>query len=165
MLQWHRRDEEAFGLFKSHRHRVGPRQRFWVALQEVSERFQNLCAVGKKTAVKVYHAQETLQLLDNLRGGTLFDCGSLLRRGGGAFRRNRVAKEFQGGDSKNTFFQIDGHWRQELRKTFPGGQGVFVDLETRLWSRPCRQTFPRSLQLFCPSFFGKSVPRWTVQKE
>ena len=107
-MQWNRRDEEAFGLFKSHRRRVGPRQSFWVALQEVSERFQNLCAVGKKSAVKVHHAEETLQLLDILRGGTLFDCGGLLRCGGGAFRRNRVAKKLKGGDSKNAFFQIDG---------------------------------------------------------
>ena len=108
VLQRYRRDKEAFGLFKSHRLRVGPRQSLWVALQEVSERCQNPCTVGKKSAVKVYHAEESLQLLDVLRGGALFDCGGLLRRGGGTFRRNRVAKKFQGGDSKNTFFQIDG---------------------------------------------------------
>ena len=71
-MQWHRRDEEAFGLFKSRCRRIGPRQSFWVALQEVSERFENLCTVGKERAVKVYHAEETLQLLDVLRGGTLW---------------------------------------------------------------------------------------------
>ena len=108
MLQWYRCDEEAFGFFKSCRRCVGPSQSFWVALQEISERFQNLCAVGKKSTVKVHHAEETLQLLDILRGGTLFDCGGLLRRGGGTFRRNRVAKKFQRWDCKNAFAQIDG---------------------------------------------------------
>ena len=93
---------------KAVRRRVGPGQSFWVALQEVSERFQNFCTIGEESAVKVYHAEETLQLLDVLRGGTLFDCGGLLRHGGGAFRRNRVAKKLKGGDSKNAFFQIDG---------------------------------------------------------
>ena len=82
--------------------------KFWVALQEVSERFQNFCTIGEESAVKVYHAEETLQLLDVLRGGALFDCGSLLRRGGGAFPRNHVAKKLKGWESKNTFFQIDG---------------------------------------------------------
>ena len=95
-------------MFKSRRCRVGPSQSFWVAPQEVSERFQNFCTIGEESAVKVYHAEETLQLLDVLRGGTLFDCGGLLRRGGGAFRRNRVAKKLKGGNSKNAFFQIDG---------------------------------------------------------
>ena len=85
---------------------VGPNQSVWVALQEVSERFENLCTVGQETVVKVYHAEKTLQLLDILRGSTLFDCSGLLRRGGGTFRRNRVAEKFQGGDRKNTFFQM-----------------------------------------------------------
>ena len=81
VLQWYRRNKEAFGLFNSRRCHVGPSQSFWVALQEVSERFQNFCTVGKESAVKVYHAEETLQLLDVLRSGALFDCGGLLRRG------------------------------------------------------------------------------------
>ena len=124
MLQRYRRDKEAFGLFKSHRCRVGPNQSFWVAPQEVSERFQNFCTIGEKSAVKVYHAEKTLQLLDILRGGALFDCGGLLRRGGGAFRRNRVAKKFQGGHSKNAFFQIDGEaiGSQSREKIFKVGK-------------------------------------------
>ena len=47
-MKWHRRDEEAFGLFKSRRRRVGPSQSFRVALQEVGKRFENLCTVGRK---------------------------------------------------------------------------------------------------------------------
>ena len=41
---------------------------------------------------------------------------------------------------------------------------IIVYLATRLWSRPCRQTFPRNPQLFGALFFGKSVPRWPAQK-
>ena len=86
--------------------RGGPNEGFWDALQEVSQWLENFCALGEKTAVKVYHAEETLQLLDVLRGSTLFDCGGLLRRGGGTFHRNRVAKKFQRGNWKTHFFKL-----------------------------------------------------------
>jgi hypothetical protein len=39
------------------------------AVQEISQRAQHLCAIGKKTAVKIHHAKKTLQLFDVLRGG------------------------------------------------------------------------------------------------
>jgi hypothetical protein len=54
--------------------------------------------------VKVYHAEKMLQLLDILWGGTSFDCGSMLGRGGQTCRRNRVTKMFQRWDCKNTYF-------------------------------------------------------------
>ena len=91
VLQWNRGDEEAFGLFKSLRRRRGPHQSFWVALQEIRQGLEDLCAFWQKAMVKVYHAYEPLQLLDILRGGTLFDCGGLVRRWGGPSRRNHVA--------------------------------------------------------------------------
>ena len=91
VFQWNRGDEEAFDLFKSLRRRRGPDQLFWVAPQEICERFENPCAFWHKAAVKVYHAKKPLQLLDILRGGTLFDCGGLVRRWGGPSRRNHVA--------------------------------------------------------------------------
>ena len=106
VLQWHCREEKVSVLFKSHRRCVRPRQSFWVAFQEVSKRFENLCTLGKKMVVKVHHAENTLQLLDVLRGGALFDCGGLLRRGGGTFRRNRVAKKLQKGTAKTHFLKL-----------------------------------------------------------
>ncbi len=54
----------------------GPLQRFGPTLQEISLGFQNLSAVGQKTAVEIYHAKEALQLFDILRGGgDLKSCG------------------------------------------------------------------------------------------
>ncbi len=45
---------------------------FLAALQEISSRAQDLCAIGKKGAVKVCHAKKTLQLFDILKGGGQF---------------------------------------------------------------------------------------------
>ncbi len=42
----------------------------------------NLHAVGQKTAVKVYHAEKTLQLFDILRGWAKFDFGGVIGRKG-----------------------------------------------------------------------------------
>jgi hypothetical protein len=60
-------------------------------------------AIGKKMAVKIYHTKKPLQLLDILRGGTSFDCGGMLGRGGRTCRQNHVTKKFQSWDA-NTYF-------------------------------------------------------------
>ncbi len=41
---------------------VGLNQVFWVSFQEVSKRFQSACNGRQKSAVKVYHAKELLEL-------------------------------------------------------------------------------------------------------
>jgi hypothetical protein len=46
--------------------------------QEIGQKFQNLCAVRQKTAVKVYHAKKALQLLDVLRWWAVFDFGGVI---------------------------------------------------------------------------------------
>jgi hypothetical protein len=73
-------------------------------------------AIGQKTAVKIYHAEKTLQLFDVLRGWAEFDFGRVTGCGGCSCCRNHVAKNLQRGHCKNTFFKIDG-------KTI-GGQGI-----------------------------------------
>jgi hypothetical protein len=62
----------------------------------------------KETAVKVYHAVKSLQLLNVLRGGTRVICGGVLGRRGGTYRQHRVLKKFQRWNSKNALLQIDG---------------------------------------------------------
>jgi hypothetical protein len=59
-------------------------------------------------AVKVYHAKETLQLFDVLRGWAIFGFGRLIGRWGCSCRQNPVAKNLKGVCCKNTFFQVDG---------------------------------------------------------
>jgi hypothetical protein len=76
--------------------------------QEIGQSFLNLCTVGQKTAVKVYHAKKTLQLFDVLRGWAIFDLGSVIGYWGRSCRRNLMSKDFKGGCCKNTFFQVDG---------------------------------------------------------
>jgi hypothetical protein len=77
---------------------------------------QHLYAIGLKTAVKIHHAEKTLQLFDVLRGEGRFHFGGVTGRGSRSCCRNRVAKNLQRGHSKNTFFEIDG-------ETI-GGQGI-----------------------------------------
>jgi hypothetical protein len=63
-----------------------------------------LGTIWQKAAVKVYHAEKALQLLDILRGWVIFDFGGVIGRWGCSCHRNRVAKNFKGGGCKNTFF-------------------------------------------------------------
>ncbi len=70
MLKWHCFIEEALCILKSLPGRGSSLQCFWAVPQEISQRPQNEGATRKKTAVKVHHAKESLQLLDILRGGT-----------------------------------------------------------------------------------------------
>jgi hypothetical protein len=57
----------------------------------------------EENGVKIYHTKKPLQLLDILRGGTSFDCGGMLGRGGRTCRKNHVTKKFQSWDA-NTYF-------------------------------------------------------------
>ena len=111
MLQWYHRDEEAFVLFKSRCHALYQAKVVGLPFRRSVRGLRTFAQLGRKRqkeTVKVYHAEKTLQLLDILRSGALFDCSGLLRRWGGTFRRNHVAKKFQRGESKKAFFQIDG---------------------------------------------------------
>jgi hypothetical protein len=58
-------------------------------------------------AVKIYHAEETLQLLDILRGQAKFNLGGVGSHGTFPCYRNLVAKNFQRRHFKNSFFKID----------------------------------------------------------
>jgi hypothetical protein len=64
--------------------------------------------LGKKTAVKVYHAEEALQLFDILRGWAKFNFGGVIDRRGRSYRRNRVAKNLLGRGCKNAFVKFSG---------------------------------------------------------
>jgi hypothetical protein len=75
-------------------------------LQEISQRFQNLCTLGQKTAVKVYHAKKMLQLLDILRRWAIFYLVNVIGRMGCSCRRDHVAKDLKRRCCKHTFFQI-----------------------------------------------------------
>jgi hypothetical protein len=91
----------------------GPLQRFGPTLQEI--RFQNLCTLGQKTAVKVYHAEKTLQLLDILKGWAIFDFGSVIGRGAAPVAEivwSRISRE----GVANTHFSklMASHWRLKL---------------------------------------------------
>ena len=85
----------------------GPLQSFGPSLQEICQRFENLGTIWQETAVKVYHAEKTLQLLDVLRGWAVFDFGGVIDPRGRSCRRNRVSKNFKRGGCKNTFFQVN----------------------------------------------------------
>jgi hypothetical protein len=69
VLDGHRHCQEAFCTLECLPCRSGPLQRFGNSLQEISQRAQYLCAIWHKTAVKIYHAEKTLQLFDVLGGG------------------------------------------------------------------------------------------------
>jgi hypothetical protein len=58
--------------------------------------------------VKIYHAEETLQLFDILRGCPKFNFGGVSGHGGRPCRRNFVAKNFQRRNFENASFKIDG---------------------------------------------------------
>jgi hypothetical protein len=66
----------------------------------------NVGTARKETAVKVYHAKKMLQLFDILRGrqASITAVCSVSR----ACRRDGVLQNFQGWNSKNTFFQMNG---------------------------------------------------------
>jgi hypothetical protein len=78
MLEGNCRRQEAFSILECLRGGNGPRQHFGPSLQEISQRFQNLYAVGQKMAVKVYHAKKALQLLYVLRGWAIFDFDGMI---------------------------------------------------------------------------------------
>jgi hypothetical protein len=80
-----------------------------------------------KTAVKVYHAEKTLQLLDALGG--LTSCQ------GQSCRQNHVTEDFQGRDCKNAFFKVDGKTigHQSIEESFQ----MFACLENQHESHPC----------------------------
>ncbi len=59
-----------------------------------------------KTAVKVYHARETLQLLDVLRVWAIFDLGSMIGRRGHSRCQNPVSKNLKRRCCKNTFSKL-----------------------------------------------------------
>jgi hypothetical protein len=72
MLEGYHRRQETFCILECLLCGNGLLQCFGPTLQEISSSFQNLCTLGQKTAVKVYHAEKTLQLLDIIRGGGQF---------------------------------------------------------------------------------------------
>jgi hypothetical protein len=104
VLKRHRRRQEAFGLLESLLSGGGPLQNFGPPLQEICQRFENLGTIWQKAAVKVYHAKKTLQLLDILRGWTIFNFVGGIGRGGRSCRQNRVAKNFKGGGVQKHIF-------------------------------------------------------------
>ncbi len=79
---------------------------------EIISMAQHLCAVGQKTSVNIYHAEETLQLFDILRGWAKFNFNGVSGRGGCPCRRNLAAKNFQRRHCKNTIFKDwwRDHW-------------------------------------------------------
>ncbi len=58
--------------------------------------FKTCAQLGKKSAVKVYHAEKTLQLFDVLRGCAIFNFGGVIGRWGRSCRRNPVYKNLKG---------------------------------------------------------------------
>jgi hypothetical protein len=107
VLKRYRRRHEAFGLLEGLLSGGGRLQCFGPPPQEIRQRLQNLSTIWQEAAVKVYHAEKTLQLLDVLRGRAVFEFGGVIGRGGRSCRRNRVAKNLKGGGCKNTLFQVN----------------------------------------------------------
>ncbi len=98
---------------------------------------QSTCAIPVcnwtlKTAIKIHHAEKTLQLLDVLWGGGGFDFCCVTSPRGRSCHRNCVAKNLQTGHCKNTFFEIDG-------KTI-GGQGIEKNFPMEEVCLPVRRT-------------------------
>ncbi len=54
-----------------------------------------ICAVGQKTAVKVYHAKETLQLYDVVRGWAIFYFSSVISWWGPLLSPKSCVQEIQ----------------------------------------------------------------------
>ncbi len=127
------RCQEAFCILECLLCRDGPIQRLGPPSQEISQRTQHLCAIRQKKTVKIHHAEKTLQLFDVLRGWAKLNFGSVIGRGGRRCCRNRVAKNFQRGHCKNTFFKIDG-------ETI-GGQGVEKSFQMAEVCLPVRRTY------------------------
>ncbi len=81
---------------------------FWAPPFRRSVKGFKICAhLGKKKAVKFYHAKKTLQLLDILRGWG-WDFGGMIGRRGRSCHRNCMTKNLKRGCCQHTFFQIDG---------------------------------------------------------
>jgi hypothetical protein len=97
VLEWHCRRQEAFCNLKCLLSGSGPLQRFGPSLQEISQRFQNFSTVGQKAAAKVYHAEKTLQLFDNLRGWSVFDFGGVIESKRGRVKGGEREGESHGG--------------------------------------------------------------------
>jgi hypothetical protein len=57
-----------------------PFQGFWIAPEEICERFQRLCNGGEETPVKVDESQGLLELLDVLRRRELLNSGDVSRQ-------------------------------------------------------------------------------------
>jgi hypothetical protein len=83
-------------------------------------------------AVKVYHADKTLQLLDVLGGGARFDYGGVSGRWGLILSPKSCD---QGGDCKNAFFKVDG-------ETI-GSQSIENSFQMKKVCLPVRRTYMR----------------------
>jgi hypothetical protein len=83
VLKWHRFGEEAICILQS----------LLGCGRDQSEAAKRGCN-QEKTAEKVHHVEESLQLFDILRGGTRVDCTGVLGCGGRTCSRNGVPKNF-----------------------------------------------------------------------
>ncbi len=118
-----------------------------------------------KTAVKVYPAKETLQLLDVLRVWAIFDLGSVIGRRGHSHCQNPVSKNLKRRYCKNTFSKLMVRpLAAKAVKKAPDGGGVFACPENWHVSRPYMQTHLPNHPWCNPSFFEMFGRRWTAQK-
>jgi hypothetical protein len=122
-----------------------------------------LCTVGQKMAVKVYHAEEALQLFDILRGWAEFNFGGVIGRRGAPAAEivwPRISRE---GVAKMHFSRLMVRPLVAKAAKPPDGGGVFACLESQHLSCPCMQTHLLN-HLWCnPSFFEMFLRRWTAQ--
>ncbi len=139
MLEWHRRHQEAYCILESLLCRGGPLLHFGPSLQETSQSSQNLCIVGQKAAVEVYHAKKSLKLFDILRGWAKPDFDDGIGQGGRSCRRNCVAKNLKRRSCNNAFFKVYGETiggQSFGKKKPPDGRGVVPYTGERVGMRP-----------------------------
>ena len=91
----------AFGGPQDH---AGP---LHAALQRVCEREQCSCQAWQKSAVKIYHALETLKTLDCCWLREVLDGGDVALKGAGSLCCDAVSQEIDGGLCKRTFLNVE----------------------------------------------------------
>jgi hypothetical protein len=117
VLKWHRFVEEALYILKS----GGQLQHFLCYPSEDPSEVAKRGCNQEETAIKAHHAEESLQLLNILRGGTRVDCGSVLGHRSQTRCQNCVPEKFQSWNGKYTYVQIDGKEGQPgQKKMLPG---------------------------------------------